>query len=74
MTVSTFKRPGRGIFYVLSILVLIRLTDTQTAQSLHPGGKYYPQDTNQQQMPRPASHDSDVRIAAGNHSEFDEAW
>lgn len=45
----------------------------QSAQSLHPGGKYYPQDNKQQQMSRPASQERNARITSDDHSEFDTA-
>lgn len=78
MTVSTFKLSNDVnidvvYFFFFSRLILIRLIDTQTAQSLHPGGKYYPQVTGEQQMSTPTSHNSDVRIAVDDHSEFGKA-
>ncbi|ODM22176.1 hypothetical protein SI65_03022 [Aspergillus cristatus] len=45
----------------------------ETAQSLHPGGKYYPQDNKQQQTPRPASRDENAHIIPNGSSEFDQA-
>jgi hypothetical protein len=44
-----------------------------TAQSLHPGGKYYPQDNKQQQASRPASRDENAQIIPNGTSEFDQA-
>lgn len=43
----------------------------QTTQSLHPGGKYYPQDNKQQQTLRPESRDENTHITLNSTSEFE---
>lgn len=44
----------------------------QTAQSLHPGGKYYPQDNKQQQMSRPGSRNGNPQLSPDIPSEYDQ--
>lgn len=44
----------------------------QTAQSLHPGGKYYPQDNKQHQISRPGNWDGNAQFAPDVPSEYDQ--
>ena len=53
---------------------LFQLMIIQTAQSLHPGGKYYPQDNKPQQTSAPENWDGSAQVTPDGTSEFEKGW